>query len=86
MPALGTKHHSPTYMDDSFDRGTANGYSRPAPKDQLSYTRPESSLAELPICEVRVRHVPKTKQVDNDDGQKGAHSHQFISGPLRPVI
>ncbi|KAL7899525.1 extracellular mutant protein 11 domain-containing protein [Trichoderma sp. SZMC 28014] len=78
----GTKHHNPSYMNDGFNRGAANGYSRPAPPYRTSYTRPESSPEKkpnMPVREVRLRHVPRTKQIDYDDGQKRSASPAYDS-------
>lgn len=80
VPVSGTKHHNPSYMNDGFNRGAANGYSRPAPNYRTNYTRPESSPEKQPnlaMREVRLRHVPRTKQIDYDDGQKRSASPAF---------
>ncbi|UKZ85280.1 uncharacterized protein TrAFT101_001148 [Trichoderma asperellum] len=80
VPVSGTKHHNPSYMNDGFNRGAANGYSRPAPNYRTSYTRPESSPEKqpnLPLREVRLRHVPRAKQIDYDDRQKRSASPAY---------
>lgn len=82
VPVSGTKNHNPSYMNDGFNRGAANGYSRPAPNYRTSYTRPESSPEKqpnLPLREVRLPHVPRAKQINHDGREKRSASPAYDS-------
>ncbi|KAM0246799.1 hypothetical protein ACHAQJ_010091 [Trichoderma viride] len=80
VPVSGARHHNPSYMNDGFNRGVANGYNMPPPNYRTSYTRPESSpekQPKLPLREVNVRHVLRAKQIEYDDREKRSASPAF---------
>ncbi|KAL6881348.1 extracellular mutant protein 11 domain-containing protein [Trichoderma novae-zelandiae] len=78
----GTRNHNPTYMNDGFNRAAVNGYNRPAGNYRTSYTRPEplpEKQPNLPVREVKVRHVSKPRQMEYDNGQQRSASPAFAS-------
>ncbi|RFU75068.1 hypothetical protein TARUN_7183, partial [Trichoderma arundinaceum] len=74
------RHHNPSYMNDGFNRGVVNGYSRPAPNYRTSYAHPELSPDKqptLPLREIKVRHVPRPRQIEYEVGEKRSASPAF---------
>ncbi|TFB03768.1 hypothetical protein CCMA1212_004317 [Trichoderma ghanense] len=78
----GTRNHNPTYMNDGFNRAVVNGYNKPAGHYRTSYTRPEplpEKQPNLPVREVKIRHMSKPRQMEYDHGQKRSASPAFAS-------
>ncbi|KAL6884210.1 extracellular mutant protein 11 domain-containing protein [Trichoderma longibrachiatum] len=78
----GTRNHNPTYMNDGFNRAVVNGYNKPVGHYRTTYARPEQlpeKQPNLPVREVKIRHMPKPRQMEFDHGQKRSASPVFAS-------
>ncbi|KAK4080134.1 hypothetical protein Trihar35433_1239 [Trichoderma harzianum] len=91
VPTNGHRNTASTYMNDGFNRTAVNGYNRPPGNYRPSYARLEASPEKqpvLPMRDIKVRHVPRSRQFEYDDREKRSTSPAFANRgrPMRDRI
>ncbi|KAL7933618.1 extracellular mutant protein 11 domain-containing protein [Trichoderma chlorosporum] len=82
VPRARQQNPASTYMNDGFNRTAVNGYNRPPGNYRPIYSRPDASpetQPKLPVRDLKVRHVPRPRQLEYNDRDKRSMSPGFAT-------